>query len=46
MRNNRNESEDELTGGIFSMFIDKRELIVGVQTIMGKLSLSKWNIDI
>jgi hypothetical protein len=39
MRNNRNESEDELTGGIFSLFINKREFIVGDRTIMGKTSL-------
>lgn len=39
MRNNRNESEDELTGGIFALFINKRELSIGDQTFMSKPSL-------
>ena len=39
MRSNRNESKDELTGGVFALFINKRELGIWDQAFMSKPSL-------
>jgi hypothetical protein len=39
LRNNRNEIKDELTGGIFALFINKRELSIGDQAFVSKPSL-------